>query len=123
MLSAGGREKKNFVDDTNLEDKISKEADDVQRIIDSHQHTDLHLHSHKCDISLSLNSARKSPQLHSNNWKHNFFPKAVHIAAEEKRTSIKKHVLGRVIFVPDSVPFQTTPNLQFLACRLRAGGS
>ena len=50
------------------------------------------------------------------------FPKAVHIAAEGKRTSIQKPVPSRVIFVPGSVPFQTTPNLQFLACRLRAGG-
>ena len=33
------------------------------------------------------------------------FPKAVHIAAEEKRTSSQKHVLSRVIFVPGSVPF------------------
>ena len=50
------------------------------------------------------------------------FPKTVHIAAEGKRTSIQKHVFSRVIFVPVSVPLQTTPNLQFLACRLRAGG-
>ena len=32
-----------------------------------------------------------------------YFPKAVHIAAERKRTSIQKHVLSRVIFVPGSV--------------------
>ena len=50
------------------------------------------------------------------------FPKAVHIAAERKRTSIQKHVLSRVIFVPGSVPFQTTPNLQFLVYRPRACG-
>ena len=48
-------------------------------------------------------------------------PKAVHIAAEGKRTSIQKHILNRVISVPGSVPFQTTPDLQFLSCRLRAG--
>ena len=51
-----------------------------------------------------------------------FCPKAVHIAAERKRTSIQKHVLSRIKFLPGSVPFHTTPNLQFLACRLRDGG-
>ena len=50
------------------------------------------------------------------------FPKAVHIAAEGELTSIQNHVLSTVIFVPGSVPFQITTNLQFLACRLRAGG-
>ena len=49
------------------------------------------------------------------------FPKAVHIAAERKRTGIQKHVLSRVISVPGSVPFQPKPNLYVLACRLRAG--
>ena len=44
-------------------------------------------------------------------WKHNFFPKVVHIAADRKRTSIQKHVLSRVIFVSGSVPFQTKSNL------------
>ena len=37
------------------------------------------------------------------------FAKSVHIAAERKRTSIQKHVLSRVIFVPGSVPLKTKP--------------
>ena len=31
-------------------------------------------------------------------------------------------IISIVIFVPGSVPVQTTPNLQFVACRFRAGG-
>ena len=43
----------------------------------------------------------------------NSFPKAAHIAAERKGTSIQKHVRSRVIFVPGNVPFQTKPNYNF----------
>ena len=44
-------------------------------------------------------------------WNTISFPKAGHITAEGKRTSIRKHILSRVIFVPGSASFQTTPNL------------
>ena len=50
LLAATSRTKLGFVDDTNLEGKISQVANDVQHIIDSHQHTGLHLNSPKCEI-------------------------------------------------------------------------
>ena len=50
LLATISRTKLEFVDDTNLEGKISQVANDVQHIIDSHQHTGLHLNSHKCEI-------------------------------------------------------------------------
>ena len=43
LLATTSRIKLVFVDDTNLEGKISQVAKDVQHIIDSHQHTGLHL--------------------------------------------------------------------------------
>ena len=50
LLATTSTTKLGFVDDTNLEGKISQVANDVQHIIDSHQHTGLHLNLHKCEI-------------------------------------------------------------------------
>ena len=50
LLATISTTKLGFIDDINLEDKISQVANDVQLIIDSHQHTGLHLNSHKCEI-------------------------------------------------------------------------
>ena len=50
LLAIISRTKLGFVDDTNLEGKISHVANYVQHINDSHQHTGLHLNSHKCEI-------------------------------------------------------------------------
>ena len=49
LLSTSSRTKLGFVDDTNLEGKISQVANDVQLIIDSHQYTGLRLNAHKCE--------------------------------------------------------------------------
>ena len=50
LLATTPRTKLGFVDDTNLEGKISQVANDGQQIINSHQHTGLHLNSHRCEI-------------------------------------------------------------------------
>ena len=50
LLAKSSRTKFGFVDDTNLEGRSSQVANDVQLIIDSHQHAGLHLNAHKCEI-------------------------------------------------------------------------
>ena len=50
LLATSSRTKLGFGDDTNLEGRISQVANDAQLIIDSHQHTGLHLNAHKCEI-------------------------------------------------------------------------
>ena len=50
LVATSSRTKLGFVDDTNLEGRISQVANDVQLIIDSHQHTGLRLNAHKCEI-------------------------------------------------------------------------
>ena len=40
-----------FVDDINVEGRISQVANDVQLIIDSYQHTGLRLNAHTCEIT------------------------------------------------------------------------
>ena len=50
QLATSSRTKFGFVDDTNLEGRISQVANDVQLIIDSDQHAGLRLNAHKCEI-------------------------------------------------------------------------
>ena len=50
LLATSSKTKMGFVDDTNLEGTISQVANDVQLIIDSHQHIGLRLNAHKCEI-------------------------------------------------------------------------
>ena len=51
LMATTSRNKLGFVDDTSLEGTISKVANDVQHIIDSHKHTCLRLNTHKCEIT------------------------------------------------------------------------